>query len=386
MAEVETKSERGKSADLRDKSAEADVVRLAQSPSQTTRARIRIVPLLITLVTAGIAGVLGWAMWNTYMGAPWTRDGTVRTYVVTMAPEVAGRIVKLPVVDNQFVHKGDLLLVIDPTDYKIAVDLNEAAVRQAQANAQNIEAQIAVQQEQVSASQAQVQQARAALTFAQEQAARYRDLAEKDVGTVQMEQQTASTLREDQAALRNAQAALALAQRQIGVLKAQHASAEANIAQAKAQLHQARVNLERTEIHSPVNGWVTNLLAQQGDYASVGRDVISVVDADSFWVDAYFEETQLASVHEGDPVKLKLMGYSQIIQGEVAGIARGINVANAQPNDQGLATVNPIFTWVRLAQRVPVRIRINHVPDGVRLVAGMTATVQIDSPPAPSKR
>ena len=386
MAEVETKSERGKSADLRDKSAEADVVRLAQSPSQTTRARIRIVPLLITLVTAGIAAVLGWAMWNTYMGAPWTRDGTVRTYVVTMAPEVAGRIVKLPVVDNQFVHKDDLLLVIDPTDYKIAVDLNEAAVRQAQANAQNIEAQITVQQEQVSASQAQVQQAQAALTFAQEQAARYRDLAEKDVGTVQMEQQTASTLREDQAALRNAQAALALAQRQIGVLKAQHASAEANIAQAKAQLHQARVNLERTEIHSPVNGWVTNLLAQQGDYASVGRDVISVVDADSFWVDAYFEETQLASVHEGDPVKLKLMGYSQIIQGEVAGIARGINVANAQPNDQGLATVNPIFTWVRLAQRVPVRIKINHVPDGVRLVAGMTATVQIDSPPAPSKR
>jgi multidrug resistance efflux pump len=380
MNEVETKSERGTSADLRGKSAEADVVRLAQSPSRTTRARIRIVPLLITLVTAGIAAVLGWAMWNTYMGAPWTRDGTVRTYVVTKAPEVAGRIVELPVVDNQFVHKDDLLLVIDPTDYKIAVDLNEAAVRQAQANAQNIEAQITVQQEQVSASQAQVQQAQAALTFAQEQAARYRDLAEKDVGTVQMEQQTASTLREDQAALRNAQAALALAQRQIGVLKAQHASAEANIAQAKAQLHQARVNLERTEIHSPVNGWVTNLLAQLGDYASVGRDVISVVNADSFWVDAYFEETQLASVHEGDPVKLKLMGYSQIIQGEVAGIARGINVANAQPNDQGLATVNPIFTWVRLAQRVPVRIKLTHVPDGVRLVAGMTATVQIDSP------
>jgi multidrug resistance efflux pump len=386
MAEVETKSERGKSVDLRGKSAEADVVRLAQSPSQTTRARIRIVPLLITLATAGIAVVLGWAMWNTYMGAPWTRDGTVRTYVVTKAPEVAGRIVKLPVVDNQFVHKGDLLLVIDPTDYKIAVDLNEAAVRRAQANAQDIEAQITVQQEQVSASQAQVQQAQAAVTFAQEQAARYRDLAEKDVGTVQMEQQTASTLREDQAALRNAQAALALAQRQIGVLKAQHASAEASIAQAKAQLNQARVNLERTEIHSPVNGWVTNLLAQLGDYAAVGRDVLSVVNADTFWVDAYFEETQLASVHEGDPVRLKLMGYSQIIQGEVAGIARGINVANAQPNDQGLATVNPIFTWVRLAQRVPVRIKLTHVPDGVLLVAGMTATVQIDSPPAASKR
>lgn len=385
MAEVETKSERGKGVDLRGKS-EADVVRLAQSPSQTTRARIRIVPLLITLATVVIAAVLGWAMWNTYMGAPWTRDGTVRTYVVTKAPEVAGRIVKLPVVDNQFVHKDDVLLVIDPTDYKIAVDQNEAAVRQAQANAQDIEAQIAVQQEQVSASQAQVEQAQAAVTFAQQQAARYRDLAEKEVGTVQMEQQTASTLREDQAALRNAQATNALAQRQIAVLKAQHASAEANIAQAKAQLNQAQVNLKRTEIHSPVNGWVTNLLAQLGDYASVGRDVISVVDADSFWVDAYFEETQLAFIHEGDPVKLKLMGYSETIQGEVAGIARGINVANAQPNDQGLAMVNPIFTWVRLAQRVPVRIKLTHVPDGVLLVAGMTATVQVDQPSASSKR
>ena len=127
-----------------------------------------------------------------------------------------------------------------------------------------------------------------------------------------------------------------------------------------------------------MNGWVTNLLARIGDYAIVGRNVISVTDADSFWVDAYFEETQLASVHEGDPASIKLMGYSQIVRGEVAGVARGINVPNAQPNDQGLANVNPIFTWVRLAQRVPVRIRINQVPDGVRLVAGVTATVEVE--------
>ena len=106
--------------------------------------------------------------------------------------------------------------------------------------------------------------------------------------------------------------------------------------------------------------------------------MISLVDANSYWVDAYFEETQLASVHEGDPAKIKLMGYGQIVEGEVAGVARGINVSNAQPNQQGLATVNPIFTWVRLAQRVPVRIRIKRLPDGVRLVAGLTATVQVD--------
>jgi multidrug resistance efflux pump len=129
-----------------------------------------------------------------------------------------------------------------------------------------------------------------------------------------------------------------------------------------------------------VNGWVTNLLTQQGDYALVGRNVISVVDADSFWVDAYFEETQLGSINEGDPAEIKLMGYSQVIHGHVGSVARGINVPNAQPNEAGLAQVNPIFTWVRLAQRVPVRIALDEVPSGVRLVAGMTGTVQINPP------
>jgi multidrug resistance efflux pump len=311
------------------------------------------------------------------MGAPWTRDGTVRTYVVTMAPEVAGRIVELPVIDNQLVHKGDLLLEIEPTDYRIAVDLTEAAVHQAQANAQNVEAQITVQQAQVSASQAKVEQEQAALTFAEQQAARYLDLAVKEVGTVQLEQQTNSQLRQAQASLQNAQATLALAERQIASLKAQLTGAEASVAQATAQRNQAQVNLKRTQIHSPVNGWVTNLLAQLGDYVTVGRNVVSLVDADSFWVDAYFEETQVASIREGDPASIKLMGYSQIVRGKVAGVARGINVPNAQPDQAGLATVNPIFTWVRLAQRVPVRIKIDRIPDGVRLVAGMTATVEI---------
>jgi multidrug resistance efflux pump len=381
MSDAEIKSERGKSVDLH-------VSRSAQPMARNLpKVRIRIVPLLITLATTALAGVLGWAMWDAYMGAPWTRDGTVRSYVVTMAPEVAGRIVELPVADDQFVHKGDLLVMIEPTDYRIAVELAQAAVRQAQANGQNIEAQITVQQAQVTASQAQVEAAQAALTFAQQQAARYRDLAEKEVGTVQLEQQTASTLGQSQATLRSAQASVTLAERQIASLKAQLASVEASVAQATAQLHQAEVNLERTQIHSPVNGWVTNLLAQLGDYATVGRNVISIVNADSFWVDAYFEETQLASVHEGDPATVKLLGYRAIVRGEVAGVARGINVPNAQPNAQGLAVVNPIFTWVRLAQRVPVRIRINQVPDGVRLVAGMTATVQIDPLPArPAER
>jgi multidrug resistance efflux pump len=194
-----------------------------------------------------------------------------------------------------------------------------------------------------------------------------------------MEQQTASTLRQNEATLRNAQAALTVARQQIETLKAQRAGAEATLAQAKAQLDQARVNLSRTQIRAPVSGWVTNLLVQLGDYANVGQNEISLVDSDSFWIDAYFTETTVSSIREGDPANIKLMGYSEIIRGRVGSISRGINILNAQGGSQGLQTVNPIFTWVRLAQRIPVRIQIDHVPEGVTLAAGLTATVEIDN-------
>jgi RND family efflux transporter MFP subunit len=300
----------------------ADARRTPDLPPRRRR-RIRIVPLLLTLIAIVLAVGLGREMWRVYMEAPWTRDGTVRVYVVTMAPEVAGRIVKLPVADNQLVHKGDLLIVIDPTDYKIAVDLAQAAVEQAQVNARNV----------------------------QREAQRRQQLT-----------QLAVTKEEKQTYESNAIAA------------------QATYQQAVARFDQARVNLQRTEIRSPVNGYVTNLLAQLGDYATVGENLISLVDADSFWVDGYFEETNLDRIRKGDPATIKLMGYPQPLRGHVDSIARAINVANAQPNQQGLATVNPIFTWVRLAQRIPVRIHIDQVPEGVHLVAGMTATVQIDKP------
>src|SRR5262249_21161325 len=186
--------------------------------------RRRVLPLFITLITVVIAAALGREMWDAYMGAPWTRDGTVRAYVVTMAPEVAGRIAELPVHDNQFVHKGDLLMVIDPTNYRIAVSLTEAAVQQAHANMWNT---------------ARESQRRQALS----------DLA----ATTEQKETFASN-------------AVAM---------------QAQYQQAMANLSQARVNLERTEIRSPVNGWVTNLLAQLGDYTNVGQNQISVVDADS---------------------------------------------------------------------------------------------------------
>ena len=285
------------------------------------RSRIWFLSFLITLIAVVIATVFGQAMWRVYVEAPWTRDGTVRVYVVTMAPQVAGEIVKLPIADNQLVRKGDLLMVIDPTDYKIAVDLAGAAVEHAQVTARNAERE------------AQRRQELTKLAVTKEEKQTYESNAIADQATYQ---------------------------------------------QVVANLNQARVNLQRTEIRSPVNGYVTNLLAQLGDYATVGKNLISLVDADSFWVDGYFEETNVDRIHNGDPATIKLMGYPQIVRGHVNSIARAINVANAQPNDLGLATVNPIFTWVRLAQRIPVRIHIDQVPEGVHLVAGMTATVQIE--------
>jgi multidrug resistance efflux pump len=317
MSQVEAKSQ-PKTIEANREIAGTPPDAVVRSPSGWIR---RVLSICLTLAVLAVAVWLAPKMWDAYMGAPWTRDGTVRTYVVTLAPEVDGRIVELPVLDNQLVHKGDLLMVIDPTNYKIAVSVNEAAVAQAEANAQN----------------------------AAREAKR----------------------REEESNL-----AVPIEQRQI--YEAQAAVAQAQYQQAAANLDQARVNLQRTEIRSPVNGWITNLLAQIGDYAIAGQNKLSLVDADSFWIDGYFEETALGSIQVGDPADIKLIGYSAVARGHVGSIARGINVANAQPNGEGLATVNPIFTWVRLAQRIPVRINIDEIPKGVTLVGGMTATVQID--------
>jgi len=300
----------------------SDVPCRVASDRDHVKSRIPVVPILITLSTIAVAALFAWAMWQTYMSAPWTRDGTVRAYVVTMAPEVAGRIVKLTVADNQFVHKGDVLFEIDPADYRIALEQ----------------------------AQAQAQRDGATLDYARDNQSRQARLAKEGWASTDVYQQTTSTLHQS----------------------------EGIIALDKAAIAKAELDLSRTVIRSPVNGYVTNLLAQLGDYATVAQKLISIVDTDSFWVDAYFEETSLGRIHEGDPATVKLMGYSQLVRGHVAGVARGINIPNAQPDSAGLASVNPIFTWVRLAQRVPVRIHIDHVPDGVRLVAGITGTVHID--------
>ena len=280
----------------------------------------RTLPVAFTLAGVLLAIVLGWIAWNTWLGWAWTRDGRVRVYVVSMAPEVAGRVVEVRARDNQFVHKGDVLVVIDPADYAIAVSADEAALKQAIADAANKHQEDIRRQELTSLS------------------------------TSKEERQTYAT---------NA------------------VEADASVLMARSRLAQARVNLERTRMRSPVDGWVTNLEVRVGNYATIGQRDIAVVDAGSFWVDAYFEETALARIRDGDPADIHLMGYRPLLHGHVEGVARGIQTVNAQSDAAGLAMVDPIFTWVRLAQRVPVRIQLDQVPSQVRLVAGTTATVEV---------
>jgi RND family efflux transporter MFP subunit len=284
--------------------------------------RLRLLPVLATLAVAATGIAATALLWQTYVGRPWTRDGTVRAYVVTLAPEVSGRVTELAVRDNQFVRKGDLLMKIDPRDYRVAVDFSKAAIDEAQADYDNKKAEAA------------------------------RRLKLSDLEATPEEQQTY---------VANANIALA------------------TIEQKRTNLKQAEINLERTEIRSPVNGWVTNLFLRQGDYTTTGRTAMSLVDSDSFWIDGYFEETALRLIKEGQPAKIWLLGYGEVLQGHVDSVARGIVVPNASPGNGGLASVNPIFTWVRLAQRIPVRLHIDRVPPDVRLVVGMTATVEVET-------
>ena len=281
------------------------------------RQAIRVAVTLLILATAAFAGV---AVWNHYLTGPWTRDGQVQADIVNLAPEVSGRIVALQVADNQTVHRGDLLYKIDPTDYQIAVAAAEAKIQSKQAD----------------------------LKLRQSEAARRAKLT------------TLSTSEEEQQSYQsNAQVEVAA------------------YASALTQLNQARIDLERTKVVSPVNGYVTNLLLREGDYATKGARNLSVLDSDSYRIIGYFEETKLLGIHLGDPALAALMSFRDPVRGHVESIARGINTPNTDPGAQGLASVSPVFTWVRLAQRIPVRIHIDTVPDTVQLSAGMTATITV---------
>jgi multidrug resistance efflux pump len=274
---------------------------------------------VITGVALLIALLLAYALWYHFFRSPWTRDGRVRVEVVDIAAQIPGQVISLPVADNQRVKKGDLLFEIDPIDYQLALTQAESTVKTRDFD----------------------------LKIAQQDAERRQKLGE------------AVSAEERLTYLNSADVAAAAYQ------------------SALAALRQAQVNLNRTKIYSPVNGYVTNLTLRIGDYATPGQIKLSVVDSDSFWIAGYFEETKLPNIHIGDYAHIRLMGWNPEVSGHVESIARGIADTDAGSGILGLENVNPIFTWVRLAQRIPVRIAIDHVPNDVTIAAGQTCTIVV---------
>lgn len=282
------------------------------------RSTIRVGITLAVVLAAIFAG--SW-IWQHYMYSPWTRDARVRADVVTIAPDVSGWVLDLKVRDNQQVKAGDLLMTIDRDRYQAAVEKAQAVV------------DIRRQQ----------------LNLREHEASRRARLGSQAIS---------AELRE------NAQ------------INAEMARSEYR--EAQADLRIAQLNLARSEVRAPRDGQITNLRLAQGNYVTAGQAVMALVDTASFYVQAYFEETKLPRIQVGAPVDIWLMGGEQEIRGQVEGISRGITDRNASPDGQLLANVEPTFNWVRLAQRIPVRIKLDALPENVQLSAGMTASVRVE--------
>ncbi|NTS32953.1 HlyD family secretion protein [Phyllobacterium sp. BT25] len=275
--------------------------------------------VVVTLALVVCALFVGRELWNHYMNDPWTRDARVRADVVAVAPDVSGLVSEVLVKDNDIVRKGDILFKVDERRFEIALTQAEAAVEGAKATL--------------------------------EQASRDRKRREQLGGVISEQQKEAAQSAE--------------------------ATAQASYLQATASLELARLNRERSQIKAPVNGTITNLSLRPGNYVTTGSSQMALVDTDSIRVEGYFEETKLARIRVGDSVKVKLMGQSEAITGHVDSIAAGIEDRERTAGSGLLANINPTFSWVRLAQRIPVRIALDQIPQKTQLVAGMTATVTV---------
>ena len=276
--------------------------------------------VFLTLVMVTMAGLLGWHLWDYYMNAPWTRDGKIRADVVRVAPDVSGLVSEVLVHDNQTVQQGEVIFRIDQARYKLALQLADAKLASS----------------------------KAALDMANRDQTRYRKLNDTTVTQQKMEQIETTTQQ-----------------------------AEATHRQAELDLELASLNLDRSSVKAPVNGVITNFSLQPGDYVTTGSAVTALVDTDSFYVSGYFEENKLERIQIGDPVLVDVMGSKVQLKGKVEGIAGGIEDRERTDSTSLLANVSPTFNWVRLAQRVPVRVKLEEVPQGVHLVAGRTVSVSV---------
>lgn len=273
-----------------------------------------------TLIVFALALLAGSWLWNYYMQSPWTRDGKVRAELVDITPQVSGRIAQLSVTDNQFVHQGQQLLTLDPVPWQIALD-NAAA---------------------------QLSKAQADLAKAQHEFNRRAHLPRNIISA------------EDLDAAR---------------LSAGAAAASAKAAQAEWE--RARWNLQQTTLTAPTDGWITNLTLRPGNYAAAGTPLFALVDSHSYYVMGYFEETKLRHIHPGAAAQVVLYSNGAQLQGQVESIGRAIYDQSIETDSGLVPDIKPNVPWVRLAQRVPVRIRLDPLPAHTELIAGTSCTISI---------
>ncbi|MCI2263000.1 biotin/lipoyl-binding protein [Xanthomonas indica] len=322
-----------------------------------------LIRFALTAVVVLVAALLAHALWRHYMLSPWTRDGRVRAEVVRIAPDVSGLVDAVAVRDNQHVKRGDLLFSVDRKRYELALEKARANLAVAQAQAHAAGASLSAAAATQAASEAEFQMRRAQAERRARAAAVISAEARSDA----------------EATARSAQADVHRSAALRGQATAAQAQAVASVEQAQAALDLAELDLQRTQVRATADGYITNLEVRVGDYAQAGGARLALVRDDAMWVYGYFEETKLPRVHVGDRADIRLMSGGLMLHGQVEGIARGIADSDNPTGTSLLADVSPTFNWIRLAQRVPVRIRIDpaSVPQGTLLAAGMTATVSV---------
>ena len=330
-----------------------------------------------------------------YVTNPWTRNGQVRAHVIQITSRVSGPIVDLPIRDNQFVKAGDLLFVIDPRTFQASLDQARAQLDETGDDVQALEKQVEVARAGVNASRATIAQAQSAIdqlnaTIAKNKAEYERklDLLPKKATSQRAVERTKANyevslqqkisaeagLRQAHAALAESQASLAEAQAQLGAVGESNAQVRASI----AAVRQAELNLEFTRVKAPVDGYVTNLNLRLGSQAVANQAVLALVDVNSYWIDGFFKENAIADIRAGDRAVVTLMTYPDTpLEGRVDSIGWGIAQQDGSTGFELLPTINPTFEWIRLAQRVPVRIHLAPVPQDIPLRVGTTCSVLV---------
>ncbi|MCK5698166.1 MAG: HlyD family secretion protein [Gammaproteobacteria bacterium] len=350
---------------------------------------------ILTFSLVGIALALILLRYWDYVVNPWTRDGQVRAKVVQIASRISAPIVNLPIKDNQFVKKGDLLFELDPRTFKAELDQAQAQLEATSDTVKALEKQVDVSKANVKSELAMIEEAKTSIsqlaaTIVKNKAEliRQKNLilakatsqksvesarADYDV-SIQQELSAQAALVQAQASLGESEANLAKAQAQLGAIGEDNAQ----VKEALAALRTAELNYEFTKVYAPVDGYVTNINIRLGTQSVANQPILALVDSNSYWIDGYFQENYIRDIKKGNKAVITLMTYSDIpLEGIVDSLGWGISQSDGSTGFELLPSISATFEWIRLAQRVPVRIQLKNLPKEIALRVGTTCSVLV---------